>query len=92
MGYGNGDMNGDYSEWIEYGNIPLTGPGGPYVIKDGTNLEIHILKRALKLGMMDNETAIFDCGLPVKKTVVIIGSRPVSYKQCYYTVRLVVKN
>lgn len=91
MGYGNGDMNGDYDDWIDYGNIPLTGPGSPYVIKNGNNLEIHFKRVLLKLEMLD-DTAIFDCGLPVKKKVVIIASRPVSYQQCYYTVRLVVKN
>lgn len=85
MGY-DGDGN-----WIEYGNIPMTGPGNPYVIKNGSTLECHFRKKTLELDVLDGGYTIFVCDLPVKKTVVIIGSRPTTYKQCFYTVRVTVK-
>lgn len=88
---GAGLMGYNDDNWIEYGNIPMTGPGNPYVIKNVSTLECHFRKKTLELDMLDGGYAIFVCDLPVKKTVVIIGSRPTTYKQCFYTVRVTVK-
>lgn len=91
MGYTTSGEDG-YFTWIEYGNIPMGGPGDPYIVKNGHTLECHFRKMALQLEITEVSTPIFDCELPVKKATLIYGSRPIAYKQCFYTVRLVVKN
>ncbi|MGM9823238.1 MAG: hypothetical protein ACI30Q_02580 [Muribaculaceae bacterium] len=72
-----------------YPDFPVTGPGKPYITREGSDFVLHLKKKFIEIEMTGQQCTM-DLEVPVDKRVLITGSYPDYYCPYYYFIRLMV--